>query len=247
MYIFFVSVFEELPSADNASGFRSGVTSGMSSASTTPMEAGGVSAECAGGAVGAAVAGGSGESRGRLQRTDSQYSQESGRGKNSRVLVASRHLRNDSKTIQLEPRARQHSLEEPDRARVVRTDSRDSRRDAFPRSASRDFKVHSRSDSRDLSLDQLRQLALRSMESLDLTVLPLARCTDEESKRLIDGHGVLRHRRTGSKDLKPPDRESKHKRTSSHHITMEPNELSLQLQKGRSVDHLATSRLDPRV
>lgn len=223
--------------------------SGVSSATTTPMEAGGV------------VEGG--EPRGRLQRTESQYSQESRApapaGRNSRVLVASRHLRNDSKTIQLEPRARQHSQDEAERARPVRSDSRDSRdsrRDAFPRSASRDlpahsrsgsrdFKAHSRSDSRELSLEQLKHLALKSMESLDLTVLPLTRCVDEESKRLIDGGGVLRHRRTNSKDSKIP--ETKHKRTSSHHITLEPNELSLQMQKGRSVDHLASTRLDPCV
>lgn len=237
--IFIYAVFEELPSADNASGFRSGVMSGVSSATTTPMEPAG----------------------GGLQRTDSQYSQESRApaGNNSRVLVASRHLRNDSKTIQLEPRARQHSLDEPERNRAVRSDSRDSRdsrRDAFPRSVSRDlpahsrsgsrdFKVHSRSDSRDLNLDQLKHLALKSMESLDLTVLPLSRGADEESKRLIDGAGVLRHRRTSSKDSKLP--ETKHKRTSSHHLTMEPNELSLQMQKGRSVDHLASTRLDPSV
>ncbi|XP_052738618.1 solute carrier organic anion transporter family member 5A1 [Bicyclus anynana] len=229
-------LFEELPSADNASGFRSGVTSGLSSATTTPMEPP------------------ADEHRGKLQRTDSQYSQESQRaGNNSRVLVASRHLRNDSKTIQLEPRARQHADEE--RARAARSDSRHSR--DFPRSASRDLphshsrsasrdfkKPHSRSDSRDLSLDQLKQLAIKSMESLDLTVLPLSKC-DEESKRLIDGGGVLRHRRTSSKDLKPP--ECKHKRTSSHHITMEPSELSLQLQKGRSVDQLSAAPLDPTV
>lgn len=210
--------------------------SGVSSATTTPMEAGG------------GVEGG--EARGRLQRTESQYSQESRApaGRNSRVLVASRHLRNDSKTIQLEPRARQHSQDEAERARPVRSDSRDSRdsrRDAFPRSASRDLPAHSRSGSRDLSLDQLKHLALKSMESLDLTVLPLTRCVDEESKRLIDGGGVLRHRRTNSKDSKIP--ETKHKRTSSHHITLEPNELSLQMQKGRSVDHLASTRLDPSV
>ncbi|KAJ0182431.1 hypothetical protein K1T71_001800 [Dendrolimus kikuchii] len=228
-------LFEELPSADNASGFRSGVTSGLSSATTTPVEPGVV--------VVTGV-----DNRAKLQRTDSQYSQDSQSrglsiGKNSRVLVASRHLRNDSKTIQLEPRARQHSLEEGERARVARSDSRDSRRDAFPRSTSRDFpshsrdfKAHSRSDSRELSLEQLKHLALKSMESLDLTVPPLTRCIDEESKRLIEGGGVLRHRRTGSKDLKL---ESRHKRTSSHHITMEPHELSLQLHKGRSVDHLA--------
>ncbi|CAH2236322.1 jg10704 [Pararge aegeria aegeria] len=238
-------LFEELPSADNASGFRSGVTSGLSSATTTPMEP-------------PALMQDADPYRSKLQRTDSQYSQDSNTrvpGKNSRVLVASRHLRNDSKTIQLEPRARQHAQEE-ERARASRSDSRHSR-DAFPRSASRDFpshsrstsrdfkKPHSRSDSRDLSLEQLKQLAIKSMESLDLTVLPLTKCVDEESKRLIDGGGVLRHRRTSSKDLKPP--ESKHKRTSSHHITMEPNELSLQLQKGRSVDQLSASPLDPRV
>lgn len=191
------------------------------------------------------------ENRVKLQRTDSQYSQDSQTrglsvGKNSRVLVASRHLRNDSKTIQLEPRARQHSLDDGERNRVTRSDSRDSRRDfprstsrdfsAHSRSGSRDFKAHSRSDSRELSLEQLKHLALKSMESLDLTVPPLTRCNDEESKRLIEGGGVLRHRRTGSKDLKL---ESRHKRTSSHHITMEPHELSLQMQKGRSVDHLA--------
>ncbi|XP_037866801.1 solute carrier organic anion transporter family member 5A1 isoform X2 [Bombyx mori] len=207
-------LFEELPSAENASGFRSGVTSGLSSASSTPLEP--AAAES-------------------LQRVDSQY-------KNSRVLVASRHLRNDSKTIQLEPRTRQRSLDESERA-FPRSASRD-----FPghsRNGSRDFKVHSRSDSRDLSLDQLRQLALRSVESLDLNVLPLAKCADEESKRLIESGGVLRHRRTSSRDIKPP--ESKHKRTSSHHITMEPNELSLQIQKGRSVDHLASAPLEPRV
>lgn len=203
-----------MPSAENASGFRSGVTSGLSSASSTPLEP--AAAES-------------------LQRVDSQY-------KNSRVLVASRHLRNDSKTIQLEPRTRQRSLDESERA-FPRSASRD-----FPghsRNGSRDFKVHSRSDSRDLSLDQLRQLALRSVESLDLNVLPLAKCADEESKRLIESGGVLRHRRTSSRDIKPP--ESKHKRTSSHHITMEPNELSLQIQKGRSVDHLASAPLEPRV
>ncbi|XP_053619039.1 solute carrier organic anion transporter family member 5A1 isoform X2 [Plodia interpunctella] len=151
-------LFEELPSTENASGFRS---SG-SSALATPLEPG------------------------QLQRTDSQYSQDSQRGKTSRVLVASRHLRNDSKTIQLEPRGRQHSLD-------------------------------------DLGLEQLKQLA---------------RAPDEESKRLIEG-GALRHRRTGSRDLKPPDTRHKHKRTSSHHITLEPTELTLQLQKGRSVDQLA--------
>lgn len=195
-------VFEELPSADNASGFRSGLTSGPSSATTTPMEPPALTSDA--------------DYRSKLQRTDSQYSQDSQRtvGKNSRVLVASRHLRNDSKTIQLESRS-SHSHN------------------------------HSRSHSRDLSLDQLKQLALKSMESLDLTALPLPlpKCVDEESKRLIEG-GVLRHRRTSSKDMKPP--ESKHKRTSSHHITVE-HELSLQLQKGRSVDQLAASPLDPRV
>ncbi|XP_050346406.1 solute carrier organic anion transporter family member 5A1 [Nymphalis io] len=241
-------LFEELPSADNASGFRSAITSGPSSATTTPMEPPGPPPDA------------HEAHRTKLQRTDSQYSQDSQTrgtgGKNSRVLVASRHLRNDSKTIQLEPRARQHAQDE-ERARATRSDSRHSR-DAFPRSASRDFpsrshsrstsrdfKPHSRSDSRDLSLEQLKQLAIKSMESLDLTVLPLTKCVDEESKRLIDSGGVLRHRRTSSKDLKPP--ETKHKRTSSHHITMEPNELSLQLQKGRSVDQLSASPLDPRV
>ncbi|XP_072940913.1 solute carrier organic anion transporter family member 3A1 [Epargyreus clarus] len=230
-------LFEELPSAENASGFRSGLTSGPSSATTTPIEPGTLSHDTTHESF-----------RNKLQRTDSQYSQESqsrgAAGKNSRVLVASRHLRNDSKTIQLEPRARQHSLEE-ERARHAfpRSASRDL--PAHSRSGSRDFKAHSRADSRDLGLEQLKHLAIKSMESLDLTVLPLAKCADEESKRLIEGGGVLRHRRTGSRDMKPP--ESKHKRTSSHHITVEPNELSLQIQKGRSVDQLATSPLDPRV
>lgn len=170
----------------------------------------------------------------RLQRTESQQSQDSHAAvATSRVLTASRHLRNDSKTIQLEPCARHHSLDEEKSRRV-------------PRSASKEL-GHSRSASRDLSLDQLKQLALRSMESLDLTVLPLARCADDESKRLIEGGGVLRHRRTGSRDMKSP--ESKHKRTSSHHITLEPHDLSLQMQKGRSVDQLAAAAapLDPRV
>ncbi|VVC97679.1 unnamed protein product [Leptidea sinapis] len=235
-------LFEELPSADNASGIRSGITTGPSSSVTSPMDADTLQHS----------------HNTKLQRTDSQYSQDSQTrpaGKNSRVLVASRHLRNDSKTIQLEPRARQHSLDEPERTKPVRSDSKHSR-DAFPRStsrdftghsrnSSRDFKVHSRGDSRDLSLEQLKHLALKSMESLDLTVLPLTKCVDEESKRLIESGGVLRHRRTSSRDLKPP--ETKHKRTSSHHITMEPNELSLQIQKGRSVDHLASSPLDPQV
>lgn len=208
-------VFEELPSTDNASGFRTGATSGISTASTTPVE---------------------GDGAGSLQRTESQHSHDSHAPvATSRVLTASRHLRNDSKTIQLEPRARQHSLED-DKSRRV------------PCSSSRELASqhgHSRSASRELSLDQLKQLALRSMDSLDLTVLPLARCADEESKRLIEGGGVLRHRRTGSRDMKPPD--SKHKRTSSHHLTMEPHDLSLQVQKGRSVDQLATTPLDPRI
>lgn len=170
----FIVVFEELPSTDNASGPRSGATSGPSSAGTTPLEA--------------------------LQRTDSQYSQESqprgSLGRRERVLVASRHLRNDSKTIQLEC--------------------------AAPAPA-----------ARDLSLDQLKQLALKSMEGLELPACK----RDDETKRLLEAGGVLRHRRTGSRDLKPPA--GRHKRTSSHHITMEPHELSLQLQKGRSVDQLA--------
>lgn len=235
-------LFQELPSAENASGFCSGVMSGVSSATTTPMEPTGITTEMS-----------HDVHRSNLQRTDSQYSQDSQtRGpttKNSRVLVASRHLRNDSKTIQLEPRARQHSIDEPERARPVRSDSRESRdsRREFPRSASRDITAHSRSDSRDLSLEQLKHLALKSMESLDLSVLPLTRCGDDESKRLIDtGAGaVLRHRRTSSRDCKPPDK--RHKRTSSHHLTVEPTDLSLQLQKGRSVDQLACSRLDPTV
>lgn len=216
-------VFEEMPSTDNASGFRSGITSGHSSAITTPMEVPVTDAD-----------------RSKLQRTESQESQ---RGRNSRVLVASRHLRNDSKTIQLEAHARQPSLDEDRRATAPRSTSRDFA--THSRSGSRDFKTHSRSGSRDLSLEQLKHLALKSMENLDLTVLPLTKCVDEESKRLIDSGGVLRHRRTGSKDFKPP--ESKHKRTSSHHITMEPNELSLQIQKGRSVDQLASAPLDPRI
>lgn len=254
-------LFEELPSADNASGFRSGVTSGLSSATTTPME------------PGAMMVTTQDQQKSKLQRTDSQYSQDSqvrmNVGKNSRVLVASRHLRNDSKTIQLEPRARQYSLEEGERerGRVSRSDSRESRREGFPRSASkdlphpshsrsgsRDCKAHARADSREISLDQLKQLALKSMESLDLTMPPLvlARCVDEESKRLIEGGGggggVLRHRRTGSRDLKaegaPPAR---HKRTSSHHITLEPHELGLQMHKGRSVDQLADAAHTPRL
>ncbi|KOB78794.1 Organic anion transporting polypeptide [Operophtera brumata] len=199
-------LFEELPSTENASGFRTGATSGLSSASTTPVGEGGAGEGGAGG----------------LQRTESQHSHDSHAPvATSRVLTASRHLRNDSKTIQLEPRARQHSLEEHAHG-------------------------HSRSASRELSLDQLKQLALRSMDSLDLTVLPLARCADDESKRLLEGGGALRHRRTGSRDMKPPDT-NKHKRTSSHHLTMEPHDLSLQMQKGRSVDQLATAPLDPRI
>ncbi|XP_063548392.1 solute carrier organic anion transporter family member 3A1 [Cydia strobilella] len=192
-------LFEELPSADNASGFRSG----LSSAATSPLDA-------------------DAEPTASIQRTDSQYSQESQTArKSSRVLVASRHLRNDSKTIQLE---------------------------------NTNYKSHSRSGSRDLSLDQLKQLALKSVENLDLSVLPLAPhlCGDEESKRLLES-GALRHRRTGSRDLRPPGGggggggapQSRHKRTSSHHITLEPHELSLQLQKGRSVDQLAPSQPRP--
>ncbi|KAJ2948167.1 hypothetical protein O0L34_g9976 [Tuta absoluta] len=204
-------LFEELPSTDNASGFRTGITSEMSSQATTPVDAA------------------DHDYRARLQRTDSSYSHDSVRA-NSRVLVASKHHRNDSKTIQLEPRARQHS---PDR-KVTRSDSRESRTS----------KNHSRSGSRDMSLEQLKHLALKSMENLDLTVLPLTKCGDEESKRLIEG-GVLRHRRTGSRDLKPPT--TRHKRTSSHHITMEPSDACLTIQKGRSVDQLASPPLDPRV
>ncbi|OWR47747.1 hypothetical protein KGM_215607 [Danaus plexippus plexippus] len=221
-------LFEELPSAENASGFRSGITSGLSSAISTPNDP---------------LDPHEAQDQRRLQRTDSQYSQESQSRANSRVLVASRHLRNDSKTIQLEPRARHHIEERP--RDFPRSTSRDFSAHSHSRSTSRDFKPHSRSDSRDLGLEQLKQLALKSMDSLDLTVLPLAKCADEESKRLIEGAGVLRHRRTGSRDLKPS--ESKHKRTSSHHITMEPGDLSLQIQKGRSVDQLATTQIDPRV
>lgn len=254
-------MFEELPSADNASGFRSGVTSGLSSATCTPLDPNNP-----------IVLSHSDSFREpqmtKLQRNDSQYSQDShhsksAHGKNSRVLVASRHLRNDSKTIQLEPRSLQHSSEEPEKTELkhCKSDSKDSRHSrsnskdsAFPRSrskdshsrtGSRDFKIHSRSSSRDLSLEQLKHLALKSVENLDLTVLPLTKCVDEESKRLIEGSGVLRHRRTSSKDIKIP--ESKHKRTSSHHITMEPSELSLQLQKGHSADQLSTAPLDPHV
>lgn len=182
-------MFEELPSTDNASGFRSGVSSGLSSAATSPLES--VTAE-------GAAAG--------VRRTESQHSASSGRGV-ARVLVASRHLRHDSKTIQLEQPA-----------------------------------PHSRSGSRDLSLDQIKQFALKSVENLDLSVLPLApKCGDDESKRLIEGAGVLRHRRTGSRELRaaPP----RHKRTASHHLTLEPHahDLSLPMQKGRSVDHLASA------
>ncbi|XP_073958010.1 organic anion transporting polypeptide 30B isoform X2 [Choristoneura fumiferana] len=144
-------LFEELPSTDNASGYRSGVTSGLSSAATSPLES---------------VAGDGAPAAG-VRRTESQHSAASGRG-GARVLVASRHLRHDSKTIQLEQPA-----------------------------------PHSRSGSRDLSLDQLKQFALKSVENLDLGVLPLAaKCGDDESKRLIEGAGVLRHRRTGSRELR---------------------------------------------
>ncbi|KPI94972.1 Solute carrier organic anion transporter family member 5A1 [Papilio xuthus] len=198
-------LFEELPTAENTSGFRSGVTSGHSSATSTPLEPPGAAGE---------------EPRAVVRRTDSQHSHHSHHshhGKTSRVLVASRHLRNDSKTIQLEPRARHHS---GDAARS-----------------------HSRHNSRDLSLDQLKQLAIKSMESLDLTVLPLAKPPDDETKRLIEGGGVLRHRRTGSRDLKPAD--SRHKRTSSHHITMEPGDLALHMHKGRSVDQLTPTPASP--
>lgn len=259
-----LTVFEELPSADNASGFRSGVTSGLSSATCTPLDPNNP-----------IVLSQSDSFREphktKLQRNDSQYSQDSyqsksGSGKNSRVLVASRHLRNDSKTIQLESRSHQHSLDEPDKPdlKQCRGDSKESKhsrsnsRDlAFSRSTSkdlhshsrngsRDFKMHSRTSSRDLSLEQLKHLALKSVENLDLTVLPLTKCVDEESKRLIEGSGVLRHRRTSSKDMKVP--ETKHKRTSSHHITMEPStDLSLQIQKGHSVDQLSICPRDPHV
>ncbi|XP_041974935.1 solute carrier organic anion transporter family member 5A1 [Aricia agestis] len=217
-------LFEEPPSAENTSGVRS-VSAG------TPQEAG------------AGAAGG-------VCRADSARSHAE---RHDRVLVASRHHRNDSKTIQLEPRARpparrhsrQHSLDDArpplprsaSHSRDFKSHSRSNSRDfkSHSRSNSRDFKTHSRSNSRDLGLEQLRQLAIKSMDSLDLTVLPLTRCADGESERLIEG-GVLRHRRTNSKDLRP---ETKHKRTSSHHITMEPGDLTLQIQKGRSADQLA--------
>lgn len=228
-----VSVFEEAPSAENASGFRSGTMSGLSSATCTPLEGGAP--------LVLSQSDSFRDPRHKLQRDDSQYSQDSCHsrsGNNSRVLVASRHLRNDSKTIQLEPRGRQHSLDEPPRPELVAARS-------HSRSNSRDLKYHSRSGSRDLSLDQLKHLALKSVENLDLTVLPMTKCVDEETKRLIEGTGVLRHRRTRSKDMMPP--ESKHKRTSSHHITMEPSlDGALKLHKGHSVDQLSTA-FDPRI
>lgn len=248
-------LFEEPPSAENASGFRSGI----SSATCTPLDPTNP------------ILISQSESfkepkNSKLQRNDSQYSQDSyksGSGKNSRVLVASRHLRNDSKTIQLESRSQHHSLDEPDKPDLkhCRSDSKDSKHSrsnskdlatsrsaskdfhSHSRNGSRDFKVHSRSNSRDLSLEQLKHLALKSVENLDLSVLPHPKCSDEESKRLIEASGVLRHRRTSSKDIKLPI--TKHKRTSSHHITMEPSDLSLTMQKGHSVDQLTS--LDPHV
>ncbi|CAG9135206.1 unnamed protein product [Plutella xylostella] len=192
-------LFEEAPSAENLSGIRSVVTSGPSSAAATPLDPP------------------------TLVTSESFRDPRAG---SSRVLTASRHLRNDSKTIQLEPRARQHSLEDPE-----------PRPPRHSRSNSRDLKYHSRSGSRDLSLDQLKQLALKSVENLDLTVLPLSKCADEESKRLIEAAGsagaggVLRHRRTGSRDLPAP----RHARTASQPAPAAPRPL----HKPHSADHLA--------
>ncbi|CAG9581511.1 unnamed protein product [Danaus chrysippus] len=221
-------LFEELPSAENASGFRSGITSGLSSATSTPNDP---------------LDAHEPHDQRRLQRTDSQYSQESQSRANSRVLVASRHLRNDSKTIQLEPRARHHIDERP--RDFPRSTSRDFTTHSHSRSTSRDFKPHSRSDSRDLGLEQLKQLALKSMDSLDLTVLPLAKCADEESKRLIEGAGVLRHRRTGSGTSSL----AKVNTSEPHHTTSLWNPVIsvCRYRKGGSVDQLATTQTDPRV
>lgn len=225
------------------SGFTSGLTSGGSSNIGTPLECPNAITQSESFKDQAPRL-----TQARLQRNDSQYSQDSqqsksGVGKNSRVLVASKHLRNDSKTIQLEAR-HQLSLDEQDKTemRHSRTDSRDLKHsrsnskdynlfsrstskdfNTHSRSGSRDFKVHSRSNSRDISLDQLKHLALKSVENLDLASVVLNKSFDEEAKQLLDNSNmVLRHRRTNSKDLKAVEVMIKgHKRSTSHHIMVE--------------------------
>lgn len=217
------------------SGFTSGLTSGGSSNIGTPLEGPGIITQsdsfreqCF-------------KVQSRLQRNDSQYSQDSqhsrsGTGKNSRVLVASKHLRNDSKTIQLEAR-HQMSIDEQEKSGMThsRTNSRDLKvsnsKDfsifpksvsAHSRSGSRDFKYHSRSNSRDISLDQIKHLALKSVENLDLASVVHTKSFDEEAKKLLDTTNmVLRHRRTNSKDLKVVDC-TKHKRNTSQHLVIDP-------------------------
>lgn len=239
MYHFHI-VFEEKPCVENMSGFTSGLTSGGSSNIGTPLEFPGMLSQSE------SLKEQNLKSQGRLQRNDSQYSQDSqhsrcGVGKNSRVLVASKHLRNDSKTIQLETR-HQLSLDDQEKPemRHSRTSSRDlkhSRSNSkdfgiFPRSASKDFnshsrsgskdfKIHSRSNSRDISLDQIKHLALKSVENLDLASVMHSKVFDEEAKKLLDNSNmVLRHRRTNSKDLKPVEG-GKHKRNTSQHILVD--------------------------
>lgn len=240
--IVFFAVFEEKPSAECMSGFTSGLTSGGSSNIGTPLECPNAITQSESFKEQAP------KTQSRLQRNDSQYSQDSqqsksGVGKNSRVLTASKHLRNDSKTIQLEAR-HQLSLDEQDKSemRHSRTDSRDLKHsrsnskdynlfsrstskdfNTHSRSGSRDFKVHSRSNSRDISLDQIKHLALKSVENLDLASVVLNKSFDEEAKQLLDNSSmVLRHRRTNSKDLKTVEAMIKgHKRSTSHHITVD--------------------------
>lgn len=232
-------MFEEKPSAECMSGFTSGLTSGGSSNIGTPLECPNAITQSESFKEQAP------KTQSRIQRNDSQDSQpsKSGGGKNSRVLVASKHLRNDSKTIQLEAR-HQLSLDEQDKSemRHSRTNSRDLKHsrsnskdynlfsrstskdfNTHSRSGSRDFKVHSRSNSRDISLDQIKHLALKSVENLDLASVVLNKSFDEEAKQLLDNSNmVLRHRRTNSKDLKAVEAMIKgHKRSTSHHIMVD--------------------------
>lgn len=145
---------------------------------------------------------------------------------NQKVLTATKHLRNDSKTIQLELRHQHPDTNDLEVEMTILEDGQMVLR--HRRANSNDLKMvtnHSRNNSRDLSKINILGRPPRDIKAIDYEMLASRRHSTKDLEMMKNRDNEYRsksttHSRNNSKDMRL-EFDPKHRRTTSQHIQIE--------------------------
>lgn len=147
---------------------------------------------------------------------------------NQKVLTATKHLRNDSKTIQLEMRNPHSGANDLDAEMTIKENGQMVLR--HRRTNSNDLQLtlgHSRNNSRDsnIKVNGHSRNSSKDIKAFDCDMFANRRHSNKDQETLKNRDNERRsksttHSRSNSKDMKF-EFEPKHRRTTSHHIQIE--------------------------